>query len=208
MKKVARILSLALIAAFAAGASSCDRGAARDSVRNGVRNNTRPSARIEALRASVPDKQRKEALARVATLYEKATFHHGSLEDIAEAIALSDKNIDAVLYAAELVSRVGFHTVTILEVAIEASKAALELPEFRELVELAVLKGGDHDELVALAERAALADSPDAVAELRIEIAAMREGAAWKTVDEAVAAVEDQQESIEDAIRERLRRTR
>jgi hypothetical protein len=168
----------------------------------------RHSARIDALMASVPDKERKQALAEVGELYAKARFHQGGLEDAAEIIALSGKNLDALSYAAELVSEVGFHTATILSVAAEASGAKLELPEFRDLVELAVLKGGGHDVLVDEARWAAGIESAEEVAELRLKIAAMREQADWKTVDEAVAKTDEQQLEIERTIRERLRRTR
>ena len=194
MKTTERLLCCVLAAAAAAGSASCDR--------------ERRSPRIEALRASVPDKERKQSLARVGELYAKASFHQGSLEDMAEIIALSDRNLDALVYAAELVSRVGFHTATIVAVAAEAAGARLELPEFRDLAELAVLRGGGSDELVAEAQRAAAAESPEEVAALRARIAAMRERADWKTVEEAVAKTDERLGDLERTIRERLRRTR
>jgi hypothetical protein len=169
---------------------------------------SRHSSKIDALMASVPDKERKQALAKVAELYEKASFHLGSLEELAGIIALSDRNLDALLRAADLVAGVGFNTVTIIEVAAEAGKAKLELPEFRDLVELAVLRAGGHDELIAEAGRAALAESADEVASIRRSVAEMRERADWKTVEEAVAMTREQQRDIERTIRERLRRTR
>jgi hypothetical protein len=107
-----------------------------------------------------------------------------------------------------LVAGVGFYSVTILEVASAAAGARLELPEFRDLVELAVLRAGGADELVAEAGRAALAETPEEVAEVRRSIAGMRERADWKTVEEAVAKTREQQREIERTIRERLRRTR
>jgi hypothetical protein len=164
----------------------------------------RDGSRIEALRASVPDKARKEALARVEAIYAKAKYHEGSLVKVAEMIAVSGSNLGALVYSADLISRVGFHTLTILGVAEAASRARSELPEFRDLAELAVLRSGGHDELVATAEWASRIEPGADIAELRRRIAEMRDRAEWKTVDEAVSAVDEMQRDIARKMKESL----
>lgn len=164
----------------------------------------RDGARIEALRASVPDKARKEALAQVEAIYAKAKYHRESLVKVAQMIAVSGANLGALVYSADLISRVGFHTLTILSVAEAASGARSELPEFRDLAELAVLKSGGHDELVAAAQWASRIEPGADVAELRRRIADMRDRAEWKTVDEAVRAVDEMQRDIERKVKESL----
>jgi hypothetical protein len=161
----------------------------------------RSSPRIEALRASALDPEKRKALDRVAKVYAGAHYHLGAIQDLAVVLAGAAHNADAIAYAGELMARTTYHTETLLDVAKEAARAPLEIPEFRDLAELAVMNLSGGDSVPELARRAADMSDPAGLPALRDEIARMREATEFKTIEEAQRAVNETMKRISEGIK-------
>jgi hypothetical protein len=163
----------------------------------------RSSPVIAALISATADKGKRDALERVAETFARADFHATSIEKAAEALARAKHNWGSIAYAAELMGDVGFHTQTILEVAEAASAANAEIPEYRDMAELAVLRLSGGSKLVELAEWAsALADGAE-TDELRARLAVLRDEAECKTIAEAKERVARMMEEIDKSVKKR-----
>jgi hypothetical protein len=161
----------------------------------------RSSPRIEALRASALDPEKRKALDRVAKVYAGAHYHLGAIQDLAVVLAGASHNADAIAYAGELMARATYHTETLLDVAKEAARATLEIPEFREITELAVLNLSGGEAVPDLARRAADMSDPAGLPALKAEIARMRDETEFKTIEAAQRAVDETMKRISEGIK-------
>jgi hypothetical protein len=192
-----RVQAIAVTVLALLAASGCSKGEGPG---------TRPkrsSPVIAALIAATADKGKRDALEKVAETFARAEFHAASIERAAEALARAKHNWDGIAYAAELMGDVGFHTQTILDVAEAASAAKTEIPEFRDMAELAVLRLSGGSKLVELAEWASSLTDGGHADELRTRLGALRDEAECKTIPEAKERVARMMEEIDKSVKKR-----
>jgi hypothetical protein len=175
--------------------------ACADDARYAFGSKRRVSPRIESLRAAADDPAKRRALDRLARAFADSDRNTGGQEALAAVLAGAERNLGAVEYTGVLIARLGFHTDGLLAVAAAAARAKLELPEFRDLVELAVLRLSGGGAVLDLADRAAAIGDPAELPALRQEIAALRASAECATVEEAARTVAKLEENLAGAIK-------
>lgn len=146
------------------------------------------SAKIGSLKQSVVGEKRAP-LAAIEATYESAPWHRQSIEKVAVLLASAPHNASVFPVVAELMSRCSYQTLVLYAVAEAAARSSLELPEFADLAELAVLKLSGTQAVVDLANEASQITDTAEVPALREKIALLRAGADCQTVDEAIAKV-------------------
>ncbi len=183
---VIAILSMCLTAAGAQGEGEKERDA---------------SSKIRAAKTLNGNATKKEAFAKLEEIYRTAQYHEQAVERVADLISAARHNYDALVYAAELMASCGFHTQVLQDVADAASKAAMEIPEFRDIVELAVIKLGGSDEVVDLAKWASRLTDQGQIEELKTRIADMKAGAEAQSVEEAKRKVDEMVNAAKQSVK-------
>jgi hypothetical protein len=183
---VIAVLCAFLTAAWAQGEGEKERGA---------------SAKIRMAKTMNGNASKKEAFAKLEEIYRTAQYHEQAVERVADLISAARHNYDSIVYAAELMASCGFHTLVLQDVADAASKAAMEIPEYRDIVELAVIKLGGSDEVVNLAKWASRLTDQGQVGELKTRIADMKAGAEAQSVEEARRMVDEMVKAAKQSVK-------
>ena len=106
--------------------------------------------------------------------------------EVARMIEGAHYNIASLVRAAELLSRLGYHTAVILDVARIAAGAPSEREEFTDLVDLSVTMLSTSGSIVRLARRFADVRGVAERRELQMELAELKESADYGSVNEAL----------------------
>jgi hypothetical protein len=159
------------------------------------------SVKIRMAKTMNGNASKKEALAKLEEIYRTAQYHEMAVERIADLISAAKHNYDSLVYAAELMAGCGFHTQVLQDVADAASKAMMEIPEYRDIVELAVIKLGGSDEVVKLAQWASRLTDSGQMEELRTRITDMKAGAEAQSVEEAKRMVDEMLKSWNQSVK-------
>ena len=137
-------------------------------------------------REAVSSQEKQEALREVEAYLSQATFHQGSILEMARLIPEAKHNATSIARCAWLASKFGYHTGSIFRIAQHASRSEFERPELATLAELAVRKLSETQRMVQLAESAADPLTAEEQEQLTEEIARLDASADFSTLDEAL----------------------
>ena len=137
-------------------------------------------------REAVSSQEKQEALHEIEAYLSQATFHQGSILEMARLIPEAKHNATSIARCAWLASKFGYHTGSIFRIAQHASRSESERPELSTLAELAVRKLSETQRMVQLAESAADPLTAEEQEQLTEEIAHLDASADFNTLDEAL----------------------
>ncbi len=143
-------------------------------------------AQIPALKKKTDSPEKLEALERIENIMVNATFHQGSLVELAKLVVEAPHNHQRIVKAAELASQFGYHTGALAIIAGFAAEADHECEELDEILELAVLKLSGTMQVIELAKSAVLAEGNDEEAAVQSQIESMRRTTDYQTLEEAL----------------------
>ena len=127
------------------------------------------------------------ALRDVGRYHSAASFSNKKhVLEVARMVERADHNIAALIRAAELLSKLGYHTAVILDVARIAAGASVERKEFADLIDLSVTMLSNSGSIVRLARRISDARGTGEQRDLQMELAKLKESADYSSVDEAL----------------------
>jgi hypothetical protein len=147
----------------------------------------RSSQKITTLRQAATSSAKRDALAKLEKIYSSARMHQVMIEHDAITAAGADNNLDAVVYAGELMSKLGYHTLTLASVADSAARAKRELPQFKELLELSIRKLSGSQQVTDLADWASKLERDEDLPTLTKRIAELASSAECSSVEDAIA---------------------